>query len=129
MTWDQFAAKAMSVPFVPLGRGYSGWDCWGLVMCGYRDVLGIELPTYEGNMATRGMCGLSAVCSLMGGKRHGSASGEGKGRLRPYCALDAPCIADLPLAGGIYCIHRKASERRLSRTAGSVWMDTGYRHD
>ncbi len=46
MDWPEFLAKAISA-FVEHGRDYSGWDCWGLVVCGYRDVLEIELPGYE----------------------------------------------------------------------------------
>lgn len=33
-------------PFVVRGRSYFGLDCWGLVWLGYREVLGIELPSY-----------------------------------------------------------------------------------
>jgi cell wall-associated NlpC family hydrolase len=41
-----FILKAMMVPFVEKGRSYEGWDCFGLVFCCYRDVLGVELPKY-----------------------------------------------------------------------------------
>ena len=44
MTWTEFTQKAMFVPFIEHGRDYDGWDCYGLVICGYRDVLGVELP-------------------------------------------------------------------------------------
>ncbi len=44
--WQDFANKAHTVPFVPKGRGYSGWDCWGLIVCAYRDVVGTEIPNY-----------------------------------------------------------------------------------
>lgn len=46
MTWLEFLERAITVPFKDRGRDYGGWDCWGLVICGYRDVLGIELPDY-----------------------------------------------------------------------------------
>ena len=46
MTLDDWCRKAIGVPFVQDGREYDGWDCWGLVVCAYRDVLGIELPNY-----------------------------------------------------------------------------------
>lgn len=47
MTWNGFIHRAIGVPFVPHGRRYDGWDCWGLVWRGYRDVLGIELSCYS----------------------------------------------------------------------------------
>lgn len=47
MTFAEFAFKAMSVPFKMKGRGYTGWDCWGLVFAAYRDVLGIAIPSYH----------------------------------------------------------------------------------
>lgn len=46
MTPVEFARRAVRVPFVPRGRSYDGWDCWGLVYVGYRDVLGVGLPDY-----------------------------------------------------------------------------------
>ena len=47
MTLNEFHRKAMFVPFLEKGRSYDGWDCWGLVYCAYRDVFGIDLPTYQ----------------------------------------------------------------------------------
>ena len=46
MTWPEFIVAAVSVPFIEKGRDYRGWDCWGMVRCGYRDVLGIEMPSW-----------------------------------------------------------------------------------
>ena len=46
MTDGQFTERAVCVPFAEHGRSYLGFDCWGLVVCYYRDVLGIELPSY-----------------------------------------------------------------------------------
>jgi len=40
-----FVAHAVRVPFVDRGRGFRGWDCWGLVVAAYREVLGAELPS------------------------------------------------------------------------------------
>ena len=48
MTAEQFVERAVCVPFLDKGRDYDGFDCWGLVVCYYRDVLGIELPSYDG---------------------------------------------------------------------------------
>lgn len=49
MTLENFAAKAVGipVPFEELGRSYGGWDCWGLVVMAYREVLGVELHDYS----------------------------------------------------------------------------------
>ena len=47
MTWDEFTERAITTPFFDKGRTWLGWDCWGLVRCGYRDVLGILLPSYD----------------------------------------------------------------------------------
>ena len=46
MTWTDFVKRAITVPYEDRGRDYSGWDCWGLVVCGYRDVLGLKVPDY-----------------------------------------------------------------------------------
>lgn len=46
MDWPNFINKAIMVPFLEKGRDYSGWDCFGLVYRGYRDVLGKDLPSY-----------------------------------------------------------------------------------
>jgi len=47
----EFACRAVGVPFRDLGRDWSGWDCWGLVVRAFREVFGIDLPTYEGDYA------------------------------------------------------------------------------
>lgn len=46
MMREQFIKRAIGVPFVDGGRTMAGWDCWGMVYVAYREVLGIELPTY-----------------------------------------------------------------------------------
>ena len=47
LMWNQFAEQAIATPFLDGGRSLAGWDCWGLVVCAYRDVLGISLPSYD----------------------------------------------------------------------------------
>lgn len=47
MTLDEFVRQAMRVPFLDRGRTFAGWDCWGLVVCAFRDVAGIRLPSYS----------------------------------------------------------------------------------
>lgn len=44
----KFIDLAQEVPFVDQGREFSGWDCAGLVLCGYRHCAGIELPDLAG---------------------------------------------------------------------------------
>lgn len=48
MRLEEFINKALVVPFVEKGRDYSGWDCWGSVFCGYKDVYEVILPEYTG---------------------------------------------------------------------------------
>lgn len=52
LTLREFVLRALRVPFVEHGRTYEGWDCWGLVYRAYRDVYGIELPSYAGGYAS-----------------------------------------------------------------------------
>lgn len=47
MNIEEFARKAITVPFVPHGRGWKGWDCWGLMYMAYKEVRGIGLPRYD----------------------------------------------------------------------------------
>jgi cell wall-associated NlpC family hydrolase len=47
MDIEEFAIKAVSVPFKPHGRDWDGWDCWGLVYLAYKEVLGKELFRYD----------------------------------------------------------------------------------
>lgn len=53
MTHQEFIKKALLIPFKEKGRDYDGWDCWGLVYCYYRDVLGINLPAYLDYSSTK----------------------------------------------------------------------------
>ena len=46
MTFEEFVSKALFVKFTPKGRDYSGWDCYGLGYCCFRDVRGILLPSF-----------------------------------------------------------------------------------
>ena len=47
ITWVEFIQQAVPVPFVEKGRTMEGWDCWGLVVCAYRHVMNIELPSFD----------------------------------------------------------------------------------
>lgn len=48
ITLDEFAKRAISVPFVEYGRDWNGWDCWGLVVTCYREVYSVDLPSHVG---------------------------------------------------------------------------------
>lgn len=47
MNIEEFARKAISVPFAPHGRGWNGWDCWGCFRMGWIEVEGIYHPSYN----------------------------------------------------------------------------------
>ena len=46
MTLDEFISIALTVKFKDKGRDYTGWDCWGPLYLAYRDILGIQLPSF-----------------------------------------------------------------------------------
>lgn len=46
MTFDEYLEKALVVPFKVGGRDYTGWDCWGLVYCFFRDVRNDPIKSY-----------------------------------------------------------------------------------
>jgi cell wall-associated NlpC family hydrolase len=39
--------RFVGIPYKDKGRDYDGSDCWGLLYLVYRDLLGIEIPTYS----------------------------------------------------------------------------------
>jgi cell wall-associated NlpC family hydrolase len=44
---DKFISRAIGVPWVDKGRDFVGWDCWGLIVCFYRDIFKLDLNSYE----------------------------------------------------------------------------------
>lgn len=48
MNINEFCRKAVGTPFVPRGRDWEGWDCWGLICIAYKELFDIELPQYNG---------------------------------------------------------------------------------
>ncbi|NKM69158.1 C40 family peptidase [Rhizobium laguerreae] len=42
--------RFVGIPYVPHGRSYDGADCWGILFLYFRDVRGIEIPTYSAEM-------------------------------------------------------------------------------
>lgn len=47
MNIDEWMRQAIGVPFVPHGRDFDGWDCYGLAVSAYHHVLGVELPDFK----------------------------------------------------------------------------------
>ena len=52
MTKQEFADRAILVPFEEKGRSWGGWDCWGIPYLGFREVLGIQLPEMTGKYSS-----------------------------------------------------------------------------
>jgi len=46
ITLNEFINKALLTKFKDKGRDYEGWDCYAVLYLGYKDVLGIELPSF-----------------------------------------------------------------------------------
>lgn len=42
-----WVAPYVGIPYVPLGRTTSGWDCWGLVALVEKEQFGREIPLYD----------------------------------------------------------------------------------
>lgn len=41
-----FLNNILLMPFLEKGRDYSGGDCWAVPYLAYRDILGVELPSF-----------------------------------------------------------------------------------
>jgi probable lipoprotein NlpC len=48
MDLSEFTNKAIGTPFKDLGRDLSGWDCWGLIVCAYKEIYDITLEDFTG---------------------------------------------------------------------------------
>lgn len=44
--------RFVGVPYVDKGRAPDGFDCWGCLRLVYRELRGIELPSYSGDYLT-----------------------------------------------------------------------------
>ena len=106
---DAFVASAIGVPFVPFGRDLKGWDCWGCIYCGARDVLGIDLPSYdERYLAAEARVEIAALIA---------------GELGPWRKIDNPQEMDVALIriGGALChVGLIVGPRRMLHVARGV---------
>jgi cell wall-associated NlpC family hydrolase len=48
MELNKFVEKAIGVVFIDGGRGFDGWDCWGLLVKAYAEVYNIEVESFDG---------------------------------------------------------------------------------
>ncbi len=136
MSFDDFICRAIAVPFVDKGRGWSGWDCWGMLRLFYHEVLGISLPSYAEGYADAGQ------------------SAETRNQLRAVIAIGkalwrcvpAPEVGDVvllnigghPLHVGLALGHGRMlhAERRvgtlIERLSSPIWarrVEGFYRYD
>ncbi len=49
MNIEEFATKAIGIPFKAHGREWKEWDCWGLMCKAYKELFNINLPEYKNN--------------------------------------------------------------------------------
>lgn len=56
-----FVVDAVAVPFEAKGRSVEGWDCWGLVVVAFREVWGLELPSYSESYSPADVKGTEAL--------------------------------------------------------------------
>jgi len=57
----------IGIPWVDMACGHDACDCWGLVRLIYREVLGLELPSFSGRLVTGEDS--AAVANLINGER------------------------------------------------------------
>ena len=71
MTPAEFGHHAIPVPFVEMGRTWEGWDCYGLILVFYREVYGVELPSYSGEYEGTGPRHMDRLAMLLlDGRKH-----------------------------------------------------------
>lgn len=135
MTLDEFAIRALAVPFVDHGRDWSGWDCWGLVIVAYRECLGLSLPSHADAYADAGESRTT----------RGEVAAVAVAERARWLEIDAPSAADvvlLTLAGRPVHVGLMLDGRRflhaergvgtiIERLASPIWakrIGGYYRH-
>ena len=135
MTLDEFAARAITVPFINKGRDWSGWDCWGAVFLFHRDVLCDPVPSYtddyqdagESPASRRGLHDL--IASQMKTWRRVDRPEPGDGVLLNIGGR--PIHVGLALGGGLMLHTERKINTVVERLASPMWarrVEGFYRH-
>lgn len=60
-----FVNKILQSRFLAKGRDYPGVDCWGVIYLAYRDVFGIDIPSYTSDYKTGDVKGSRDLSNLI----------------------------------------------------------------
>ncbi|HLS19388.1 MAG TPA: NlpC/P60 family protein [Paracoccaceae bacterium] len=135
MTADEFVARALAVPFKGRGRGWGGWDCYGLVRAFAREVQGIELPAFDVGYETAGdtLEDREAIQAMVESSRPAWHRVE-----RPQAGdVLVLSITGLPIHMGVMVDHRRFlhAEKKLGtvveRLSSPIWakrIEGAYRY-
>lgn len=125
-----WSARYVGLPFRRGGRDRQGIDCWGLVRLVYREVLGIDLPTYDGLAGPVELEELREIVKT-------GASGAWRAVSQP-CELDILLFRPWPSAPhvGLFCgagrmLHADRSGTQVALVAHPRWRSRRigqYRH-
>lgn len=115
-----WAASYVGLPWRPHGRDRDGVDCWGLVWLVYRDLMGIDLPSYAGEVSPVEAVEIAAMMA-------GGAVGGGWARVSAPRPLD---LVSFRVYGhechvGLALDCRQALHIDEGRTAEVVRLDDG----
>ena len=136
LTVEQFIEKALAVPFVEKGRGYDGWDCWGLICVAYWDVRGVFLPSNGDTYSTtHGAEGIRQLGEAVSGNMSAWSPVHGK-----RCPLDVALfrIAGRPVHVGLVVeqnlvLHAEEKVGTfVERLSSPMWarrLEGVYRHE
>lgn len=84
---QRFINNIMFTPYVECGRTIDGFDCWGLVIVCYKELLGISIPTYEDIV----------LPSMSNYKKTSSQISEQLSSYFPFTQVDDPNFGDFIL--------------------------------
>ena len=136
MDLNAFVAKALArpTPFVEHGRDYDGWDCWGCVLCAYRDVLGIELPSYSREDYRRALPG-TRLAELVDRERRAmwrAVPEPAPGDVVVLKIKRYPVHCGVVLGGGQMIHAHHGTDTTVERYGGLIWrdrLDDYWRHE
>ena len=127
MTLIEFSRKALTVPFVKHGRSWDGWDCWGMVNVAYRELRGVELPSFAGDYPDAGdtregrACVEGLIRANMGDWRKVSAPEPGDVVLLKIGGR--PIHVGLMVGQRAFLHTEKKIGTVIERTDGAMWRD------